>query len=137
MPLAATIILMLPILYFLLASPTFLLRPMSDSTVAWMLRGLFGVHFALVGVAASVAAGAFALAGQNEIALGLASLAVLAIGARTLFLHRMDAALRAREAGNPQAPVRLRRIHWEGMAYNALQLVAVLAGVPADLLVRG
>lgn len=128
--LAATIILTLPMLYFLLASPTFLLRPLSDPVVAWLLRGLFGVHFLLVGVTCGIAAAAFAFAGLPAIALAIAATAALAFAARRWFLRRMDVELRACDAGDAAAPRRLRRLHWGGMAYNAIQFAAVIASMP-------
>lgn len=128
--LAATIILIGPMLYFLIASPTFLLRPLSDPTVTWLLRGLFSVCFSAVAGTCGLAALAFALAGRPPVALGIIIVATIALGARHWFLRRMDAEMCARDGGDAQAPRRLRRLHWGGMAFNLTQLGAILAGIP-------
>ena len=127
--LAATVILLGPMLYFLVASPTFLLRPLSDPVVTWLLRGLFNVQFQLVGVTAATAALAFTLAAKPPIAIGAAAIAALALVARRWVLTRVDAALRARDGGDPDAVRRLRRLHWTGMVYNAAQFVAVVSSI--------
>ncbi len=128
--LAATIILVAPMLYFLVASPTFLLRPLSDPIVTRMLRGLFNAHFLIVAATCGLAALAFLLAGRPLVAGGIGAVAGLAIGARRWFLARMDAALRdGGQAGDAAALHRIRRLHWGGMAYNAVQFVLIVAGV--------
>ena len=129
--LATTIILLLPMLYFLLASPTFLLRPLSDPVVTWLLRGLYSVHFRLVAITCALAAMAFVLAGKPLIATGIGLVAALAMGARRWFLGRLDAELQARDGGDGVALRRLRRLHWGGMALNAAQFIAILASIPA------
>lgn len=127
--LAATIILLFPMLYFLMTSPTFLLRPLSDPVVTWLLRGLFNVHFMLVSVTCGLAATAFLLASRPLVAIGIGVVAALAIGARPWFLSRMDTELRARDAGDVTALRRLRRLHWGGMLYNAAQFFVIIASV--------
>lgn len=127
--LLATIILIFPMLYFLVASPTFLLRPLSDPIVTWMLRGLFNVHFLAVSVTCAIAAMAFLLASRPLVAIGIGVVAALAIGARRWFLSRMDAELGVRDAGDVTAVRRLRRLHWAGMAYNAVQFFVIVASI--------
>ncbi|WP_421995941.1 hypothetical protein [Roseococcus sp.] len=127
--LLATIILVFPMLYFLVASPTFLLRPLSDPIVTWMLRGLFNVYFSVVSVTCGIAVMAFLLADRPLVALGIGVVAALAIGARRWFLSRMDAELGVRDAGDVTAVRRLRRLHWGGMAYNAVQFVVIVASI--------
>ncbi|TPG59057.1 hypothetical protein EAH89_06790 [Roseomonas nepalensis] len=127
--LLATIVLLGPMLYFLVTSLTFLLRPFSDPVVTWLLRGLFNVHFLLVGGTCGVAALAFLLASRPLVAAGIGTVAALAVAARRWFLVRIDAALRVRDAGDATALRRLRRLHWGGMAYNAAQFLAVTASV--------
>lgn len=127
--LLATIILIFPMLYFLMASPTFLLRPLSDPIVTWMLRGLFNVYFLTVSVTCSVAAMTFLLAGRPLVAIGTGVVAALALGARRWFLSRMDAELRVRDAGDVTAVRRLRRLHWGGMLYNAIQVCVIIGSI--------
>ena len=128
---ASTVVLLLPMLYFLIASPSFLLVGLDDPVVTRLLRSLVNVQFALVGVAAAIAAVAFAVAGRPVVGIAIGSVAVLAIAARRPFLRRLDEDIRARDAGDADAVRRLRRLHWGGMACNAIQCVAVVAGIPA------
>jgi hypothetical protein len=130
-PLGATILMLLPMLYFLIASLTFFLRGFDDPVVTWMLRGLFNVYFTLVIVGTSLAALAFAVAGRPAVAGGIAVLLGGAVVARRWFLARMDEGIRAREAGDPSAVRRMRGLHLRGIAYNGVQFVAVVACVPA------
>ncbi|MGX9965486.1 hypothetical protein ACVFYP_19315 [Roseomonas sp. F4] len=127
--LLAIILLIFPMLYFLLASPTFLLRPLSDPVVTRLLRGLVNVHFCAVTVTCGIAILAFLLAGRPGVAIGIGVLAALAIGARRWFLARMDAELRFRDSGDATAVPRLRRLHWAGMLYNAVQFTLVVGSV--------
>lgn len=121
---------LLPTLYFLIASPTFLLAKFDDPVVTWLLRGLFSVHFRLIGIGSVIGIVAFAIAGRPVFALGLAVIAILAITMRRWFLRNLDAELSARDTGDVQAIQRLRGLHWRGMAYNATQFVAIIAVIP-------
>lgn len=127
--LLTTIILIFPMLYFLVATPTFLLRPLSDPIVTWMLRGLFNVYFLAVIGTCAVAVMAFLLASRPLVAIGISVVAVFAIGARHWFLSRMDTELRVRDAGDATAVRRLRRLHWGGMLYNAIQVVVIIGSI--------
>lgn len=127
--LLTTIVLLLPMLYFLIASLTFLLRPLSDPVVTRLLRGLLDVHFLLVSLTCGVAAVAFLLAGRPLVATGIGAVASLAIGTRRWFLSGMDAALGRRDAGDVTALRRLRRLHWAAMLYNAIQIMLIAASV--------
>lgn len=127
---AAIVAVLLPTLYFLIASPTFLLAKFDDPVVTWLLRGLFSVHFRLISIGSVVGIVAFMIAGRPIFALGLAVIATLAITMRRWFLRNMDAELSARDAGDAQAVRRLRGLHWRGMAYNAAQFVAIVAITP-------
>lgn len=129
-PLAATIILLLPMMYFLLASPTFLLRSLVDPVVTWLLRALFNFYFSVVTITCVLGATAFALAGRPPVAIGLSMVAALAIGARRWFLSGLDTEIRARDAGDATALRRLRRLHWGGMLYNAVQVAAIVGSIP-------
>jgi hypothetical protein len=128
--LAATIILIFPMLYFLVASPTFLLARLEDPVVTWLLRGLFSFHFRAVSIACLIGAVAFAMAGRPVVAVAIALIAGLAVYARRWFLLRLDAQMHARDAGDAEAVRNLRRLHWGGMAYNAAQFGVIVAGIP-------
>jgi hypothetical protein len=124
------IILLFPMGYFTLASPAFLLVRLDIQPVAQLLRGMFNAHFLVMRVAAVIGAVALLIDGRLLAALGVGLLAVLAIWGRRWFMRRVDDQLSARDAGDADAPRRLRRLHWSGMLANAVLLVALLAGIP-------
>lgn len=128
--LAAMIFLLFPMLYFLMSSLTFFLAKLSDPTVTWLLRGLFNVYFRTVSITGGIATVAFAGAGRPGVALGFGVLTAAAVGARSWFLQRMDAELRARDAGDTHALRQLRRLHVGGIMYNAIQVVVVVGSIP-------
>jgi hypothetical protein len=107
---AVMIILLFPMGYFTLASPAFLLVKLDIQPVAQLLRGMFNAHFLVMRVAGVLAA--------------------LAIWGRRWFMQRIDDQLRARDAGDAEAPHRLRRLHWSGMLGNAVLLVALVTSIP-------
>jgi len=128
--LAATVILLFPMGYFLLASPAFLLVPLSEPPVTQLLRGMFRVHFLTMTIAGAIGTVAYAVAGRPFFALGIALIVAFAVWARRWFLPQMDAQISARDAGDAGAVRRLRQLHWEGMLCNAIQLIAIVASIP-------
>ena len=128
--LAATVILLFPMGYFLLASPAFLLVPLSEPPVTQLLRGMFRVHFLMMTIAGAIGTVAYAVAGRPFFAIGIALIVAFAVWARRWFLPQMDAQISARDAGDADAVRRLRRLHWEGMLCNAIQLIAIVASIP-------
>jgi hypothetical protein len=128
--LAAFIIMLLPMVYFLFTSPTFLLVKLDIPQVTRMMRGHFHGYFLVLSVAAVLGTIAFLVAGRPLMALVIALVAAFAVLARPWFLRRMDAALAARDAGDTEAVRRLRRLHWGGMACNAVQVTAFIASIP-------
>jgi hypothetical protein len=128
--LAATIILLFPMFYFLVTSFAFFLRSLEHNSATFLLRGLFSVCFLAVAIIGAVGSVAFAGAGRTDIAIGIGLIAAIAIGARTWFLRRIDAQLRARDGGDTTALRRLRRLQVAGMAYNAVQFVVVVGSIP-------
>ncbi|MBR0714986.1 hypothetical protein [Bradyrhizobium liaoningense] len=127
---AAMIILIFPMGYFTLASPAFLLVKLDIQPVAQLLRGLFNAHFLVMGVASVIGTVAFLVAGRPVFAIGVGAIAAFAIRGRRWFMQRMDDQLSARDAGDAEAPRRLRRLHWVGMLCNAVLLVALVASIP-------
>jgi hypothetical protein len=125
----ATVILLVPMGYFLLAAPAFLLVKLDIPPVTQMLRGMFSVYFLALAIAGVIGTLAFALEGRVA-AIGIAVIAAFAVSARRWFLRRMDAELSARDAGDADAVRKLRRLHWGGMLCNAVQLVAIVAAIP-------
>ncbi len=129
--LAATILLLFPMLYFLIASLAFFLRSLEHSSATFLLRGLFSVCFLAVAVIGAIGAAAFAGAERPGVAIGFGLVAALAAGVRAWFLQQIDSAVTARDAGTGGALRRLRHLHIGGIAYNAMQLVAVVSSIPA------
>ncbi len=123
----ATIILLLPMGYFLLASPAFLLVKLDIPQVARLLRGMFNAYFLATAIAGAIATAAFAVTGRPGFAIGIGLIAAFAVSARRWFLREMDAQL---SAGDAEAARRLRRLHWAGMLSNAILVVAVVTAIP-------
>ena len=126
----ATIILLLPMGYFLLAAPAFLLVRLDIPSVAQLLRAMFNGYFLTMIAVGAIGTLAVAAAGRLAVALGIGLIATFAVSARRWFLQRMDSELHARDAGDPNAVRKLRRLHWGGMLCNAVQLVAIVASIP-------
>ena len=126
----ATIIVLLPMGYFLLAAPAFLLVRLDIPPVAQLLRAMFNGYFLTTIVAGLIGALVFVVAGRLVVAIGVGLIAAFAVSARRWFLRQMDAQLRAREAGDADAARRLRRLHWGGMLSNAVQVVAIVGSIP-------
>src|SRR5258708_6618451 len=126
----ATIILVLPMFYFLLAAPSFLLVRLDIPQVAQLLRAMFSGYFLTVAIAAAIGTLAVAAEGRLILALGIGLVAAFAASSRRWFLRQMDARLSDRDAGDADAAHRLRRLHWGGMTSNAVQLSAVVASIP-------
>jgi hypothetical protein len=123
----ATIILLLPMTYFLLQAPAFLLVKLEHPTVTRLLRGMFSIYFLALAIAGAVGTLSFASVGRAAFAIGVGSIVAFAVVARRWFLQRVDFELRARDAGDPDAPRRLRRLHWAAMLCNAVQFAVVIA----------
>src|SRR6266513_2604787 len=119
----ATIILLLPMIYFLLAAPAFLLVRLDIPAVAQLLRAMFNGYFLTLAIAV-------VLDGRLVLAIGIGLIAAFAASSRRWFLRQMDARLSDRDAGDADAVRRLRRLHWGGMLSNAFQLASVVASIP-------
>jgi hypothetical protein len=128
--LIATVILLLPMGYFLLAAPGFLLVKLDIAPVTVLMRSMFSGYFRVLTVAALMSTAAFATEGRLIIVVGIALIAGCALAARRWFLTRIDAELGARDAGDQDAVRRLRGLHWKAMGYNAVQLALLIAAVP-------
>jgi hypothetical protein len=128
--LAAIVILLFPMGYFFLASPAFLLVKLDIPQVTQLLRGMFNAHFLMTGIAAVIAMVAFAAAGRLAFVIGIGLIAAFAVWGRGWFLRQWDAQLSARDAGNAEAVLQLRRLHWSGMLCNAVLLAAIVGSIP-------
>jgi hypothetical protein len=125
----ATVILLLPMFYFLLAAPAFLLVRLDIPAVAQLLRAMFSGYFLTVAIAGVIGTIAVAVTGRLGLATGIGLIAAFAVSSRRWFLRQMDARLSDRDAGDADAVRRLRRLHWGGMLSNAVQLAAVVASI--------
>lgn len=128
--LAAIVILLFPMGYFLLASPAFLLVKLDIPEVARLLRGMFSIHFIMVTGAGILGTLVFALTGKPLFAIGVSLITTFAIWQRPWFLQHWDAQIDARERGDVEAVRRLRRLHWGGMLTNAVQTIAIVGCIP-------
>lgn len=127
--LAAAVIVMVSLAYFSMASFPFVLVRLDIPEVWRLFRGLFNVHFRVIGVVGLAAAVAFATSGHILVTFAMVALAVWASALRGLVLDRMDTQQAAWQSGDVGAMRRLRAIHWGAMLAN----VAVLAGVVSSL----
>ena len=128
--LAASVILLFPMGYFFLASPAFLLVKLDIPQVTQLLRGMFDIQFVMMGVTGVIGTLAFAMAGRPVFAIAAGAVAAFAILGRRWFMGKMDAQLRARDSGDACAVRRLRRLHWAGMACNAVLLAVLVTSLP-------
>ncbi|MGJ4890788.1 hypothetical protein ACQR0Z_27450 [Bradyrhizobium sp. HKCCYLS3077] len=126
----ATIILLLPMFYLLLAAPAFLLVRLDIVPVTRLLRGMFDSYFVALAIAGGIGTLAVLADGRPGLALGIGLIAGFALLSRRWFLEQMDARIRDRDAGDAKAVRRLRWLHWGGMLSNAVQVGGVLACIP-------
>ncbi|WP_315724735.1 MULTISPECIES: hypothetical protein [unclassified Bradyrhizobium] len=126
----ATIILLLPMFYLLLAAPAFLLVRLDIVPVTRLLRGMFDSYFVALAIAGGIGMLAVLADGRPGLAFGIGLIAGFALLSRRWFLERMDARIRDRDAGDAKAIRRLRWLHWAGMFSNAVQVGGVLACIP-------
>src|ERR1700754_2118112 len=96
----ATIILLLPMFYFLLAAPAFLLVRLDIPQVAQLLRAMFSGYFLTLAIAASVGMLAVAVEGRLVLAIAIGLIAAFAASSRRWFLRQMDARIGDRDAGD-------------------------------------
>ncbi len=128
--LIATVLLLLPMGYFLVAAPGFLLARLDIPQVTLLLRSLFSGYFLVLAVDAALGTLAFAIEGRLLAAAGIATIVVCAVPVRAWFLRQLDEQMRARDAGDAGAVRRLRQLHWQAMGYNGVQLALLVAAIP-------
>jgi hypothetical protein len=126
----AVVILAFPMVCFLLSSPAFLLVGLDVPEVTQLLRGIMRGYFLAIGIAGTLAMVLLVVAGRPAFAVGAIAIAVFALLFRRWLLQRMDAELKARDAGVAGAVGQLRALHLRSMLVNAVQFAMVMASVP-------
>lgn len=126
----ATIIMLVPLFYLLLASPAFLFVRLDIPQVAYIFRAVFFGYFLVLVSIGLVAAMLFALDGRPVAALCIGLLAAFDLTWRGWMMPRLTALLADVEAARAGVGHRLRRFHLGAMAMNAVQAATVLAFVP-------
>src|SRR5260370_8117004 len=97
----ATIILLLPMIYFLLAAPAFLLVRLDIPAVALLLRAMFNGYFLTLAIAGVIATIAVALTGRLVLAIGIGFIAAFAASSPPWFIPPIDAPLLDRHPVTP------------------------------------
>ena len=128
--LIAVVILAFPMVCFLLSSPAFLLVGLDVPEVTQLLRGIMRGYFLAIGITGTIATVLLVVAGRPAFAIGAIAIAAFALVFRRWLLQRMDAELKARDAGVATAVGRLRALHVRSMLVNAVQFAMVMASVP-------
>jgi hypothetical protein len=128
-PLLAVIIVLFSLLYFFMASIPFLFVRLDIPEVSRLFRGLFDVHFWIVGCTGLVATAVFAASGRMAFTAEMLLLAATAMAVRSRVLQRIDTQQRAWQSGDTAAMRRLRLIHWGGMLTNILVFATVASSV--------
>ena len=88
----ATIILLLPMIYFLLAAPAFLLVKLDIPAVALLLRAMLSGYFLTVAIAGAIGTLAVAVTGRLVLAIGICLIAAFAtcVASRDLRATRLE-----------------------------------------------
>jgi hypothetical protein len=128
-PLYAIVIVLFSLIYFSLASISFLLVRLDSPDVSRLFRGLFNVYFWMVGCTGLVATAVFAASGRMAFTAAMLVLAATAMAVRRRVLQLIDAQQTASQSGDTAAMRRLRLIHWSGMLANIVILVTVASSV--------
>jgi hypothetical protein len=125
-----TIIVLVPMFYLLLASPAFLLVHLGIPQVAQLLRAMFSGYFLVLVVAGLIAVTLSVLDGRLVPAIVTGLLTSFVVAWRAWMMRRVNAVLVEIQAGREGAAARLRRLHWIGMATNALQTATMVTLIP-------
>jgi hypothetical protein len=129
-PLYAVVIVLFSLIYFFLASISFLLVRLDIPEISRLFRGLFNVYFWMVGCTGLVATAVFAASGRMAFTAAMLLLAATAMASRRRVLQLIDTQQTASQSGDTAATRRLRLIHWSGMLANIVILATVASSVP-------
>jgi hypothetical protein len=129
-PLYAVIIVLFPLAYFAMAAIPFLFVRLDIPEVWRLFRGLFSVHFWMVGLTGLLATAVFAASGRMAFTAAMLLLAAAAMAVRKRVLQLIDALQTAWQSGDAAAMRRLRLVHWGGMLANIVVLAMVASSAP-------
>src|SRR5262245_62538589 len=135
LPFCAVIVVLFSLIYFSLASISFLLVRLDIPEVWQLFRGLFNVYFWMVGASSLLATVVFAASGRIAFTAAMLLLSASAMAVRSRVLQLIDAQQAAWRSGDIAAMGRLRMIHWGGMLAN-IALLFMLAS-SAQLILLG
>src|SRR4051794_23198051 len=122
-PLAAIVLLLVWMGFFMLGSLPLMILKHDTPLDARVIRGLFDVYYKAVMVVAAAGTLTHALAGRQATTAALAAVGTIAFMSRRSILSRMDR-LRLTMTPNDAAGIRrFRRLHVLGMVLNVAQLL--------------
>ena len=128
-PAYAVVIVLFCLVYFSLASISFLFVRLDVPEVSRLFRGLFNAHFWMIGCTGLVATAAFAASGRMAFTAAWLLLAATAMAVRGRVLQLIDTQQTAWQSGDAAAMRRMRLIHWGGMLANIVIIAAVASSV--------
>ncbi len=127
--LLSLVLLIFPMGYFLITSPTFLFVRLDIPQVRTLMRTHFSGFLLWLAAFAGLSAVVAAAAGRPSLAALPATIFIVSIVARRWFLARFDREIAAQDRGDPAATRRMRRLHVGGMLTNAAALAVVIVTV--------
>lgn len=126
-----TIIVLVPMFYLLLASPAFLLVRLDIPPVARLFRAMFYGYFLVLLSIEVIATILNVLDGHLLQATVMGALAAFLIVWRQWMMGRIDSIVAQILSGLSGHAASMRRLHWLGMATNAVQIAPLIAFLPS------
>ena len=123
--LVSTVFLLMSLGFFVLGTTPLLILKHDVPMDSKVVRQVFHYCYRLVTVVAIAGALGHGLAGRPVLAMGLASIAMMALAMHHWLLTRMDALRTTMHDGDHEAIARFRKLHVMGIVINATQLIAV------------
>ncbi len=127
--LLSTVALLLPMVFFMFASPPLLVLKHDTPQDARVIRTLFHIYYTMVMVVGGIGALAQAGLGRTRHALAIAAVTAFVFALRRWIVPRMDVLRDLMAAGDVTARSAFRRLHVAGILLNLAQLAGVAWGV--------
>ena len=121
-----TVALLVTTAYFLMGSVPLLILKHDTPMDSRFVRGFFNTYYLAVMFTASATAVSYAFSGRLAVAVGAASLALLAALLRRKVIPKMDSLRTQIQVGEANAIVTFRRIHVAAILINLAQLVFIV-----------